>query len=151
MRQTAHDAHILKRHMRPAVVAGRHARIRGNHLHVIALVVQGHKQLVEAATAGKGGKGMDERLTSGERQPGGRPNHVGLHNAAVDNVLWIITRYAVHRHRTHQIRFERNDLAPGLNLFCHKTRIDLTHLNRIFLSCRCNLNHVKPPVGESSR
>ncbi len=151
MRQATHNTHILKRHVRAAVMAGRHARIRSNDLHVIALVVEGHKQLVEAATAGKRGKGVDKRLTAGERQPCRGTDHVGLHNAAVDHVLRIITCHAIHRHGAHQIRLQGDNLAPGLNLFRHKTGVDLTHFNGIFLSCRCNLNHELPPADGSPR
>ena len=93
---------------------------------------------------------MNERLAAGKRQPGCRADDVSFHNAAVNHVLRIVARHAVHRHRAHQVGFKRNDVASGLNLLCHEARVNFTHLNGVFLSCRCNLNHVKPPVGESS-
>ena len=67
MRQPAHNAHIFKRHMGAAVMAGSHAGIRRDHLDVVALVIKRHKQLIKTATAGKGGEGMDKRFASGER------------------------------------------------------------------------------------
>ena len=127
--------------MGAAIVAGGDARIGGDHLDVIALVVEGHKQLVKTAAAGEGGEGVDEGLTPGQRQSGGGADNVGLHDPAVDDLLGISLLYAVHRHGTHQIRLKRDDAAAGLDLFSDKTSVHLAHLNGVFFSCGCELNH----------
>ncbi|MNC30434.1 hypothetical protein D3C75_787180 [compost metagenome] len=66
MRQAAHDPHVFKRHMRAAVMAGADPGIGSDHLDVVALIVQRHKQLIETATAGKSGESVDKWHSSGQ-------------------------------------------------------------------------------------
>ncbi|CNV13981.1 Uncharacterised protein [Salmonella enterica subsp. enterica serovar Bovismorbificans] len=98
MRQPANNAHIFKRHMGAAVMARCHSGIGGDHFDVVTLIIQRHKELIKTATAGKSGKGMHKRFTTGQRQPRRSANHIRLHNTAVNDMLRVVTRHAVHRH-----------------------------------------------------
>lgn len=146
MRQPAHDAHVLERHVGAAVVAGAHPGVGGDHLDVVALIIQRHEQLIETAAAGEGGKGMHERHPAGERQPGGDADHIGLHDAAVDHVLRVILVYAVHRHRAHQIRLQRDDRRARLNLPTHRAGVDFAHFDGVVFQLRHYVKHGRPPV-----